>query len=160
VRFGFYQYVLDCDQRELRRDGDIVSVEPQVFDLIRHLIVERHRVVSKDELIQSIWDGRCVSESTLRSRVNAARKAIGDTGDEQKLIRTYARRGLRFVAPVWEPASVGVSSGSDVRPSQSEGRANCRLFDAADRPKTSPYLSGRNRSKADGSFGSKADISR
>jgi DNA-binding winged helix-turn-helix (wHTH) protein/tetratricopeptide (TPR) repeat protein len=102
VRFGFDQYVLDFEQRELRRDNEIVAVEPQVFDLIGHLIRERHRVVSKDELIESIWNGRAISESTLTSRINAARKAIGDTGDEQKLIRTYARRGLRFVGNIRE----------------------------------------------------------
>lgn len=112
VRFGFDQYVLDVDQRELRRDGDLVAIEPQVFDLVRHLIVERHRVVTKDELIESVWNGRVVAESTLTSRINAARKAIGDSGDEQKLIRTYARRGLRFIGDVRvKPAAEPEQSG-------------------------------------------------
>ena len=102
MSFAFGPYVLDIGRRELRQGGGIVSVEPQVFDLIHHLITERHRVVTKDELISAVWHGRIVSDSTLTSRVNAARKAIGDCGRDQTLIRTYSRRGVRFVAQVRE----------------------------------------------------------
>ena len=75
-------------------------MEPQVFDLLVYLIENRDRVVSRDDLIAAIWGGRIVSESTLTTRINAARKAIGDSGSAQKLIRTIARKGLRFVGDV------------------------------------------------------------
>ena len=68
-----------------------------MFDLLVYLVQNRDRVVSKDDLIASVWGGRIVSDSTLTSRINAARKAVGDSGEEQKLIRTIARKGLRFV---------------------------------------------------------------
>ncbi|MGA9003493.1 MAG: winged helix-turn-helix domain-containing tetratricopeptide repeat protein [Pseudolabrys sp.] len=77
-----------------------MAVEPQVFDLLIYLVQNRDRVVSKDDLIASIWGGRAVSDSTLTSRINAARKAVGDSGVKQKLIRTIARKGLRFVGDV------------------------------------------------------------
>jgi DNA-binding winged helix-turn-helix (wHTH) protein len=75
-------------------------VEPQVFDLLIYLVQNRDRVVSKDDLIASVWGGRIVSDSTLTSRINAARKAVGDSGGSQKVIRTIARKGLRFVDDV------------------------------------------------------------
>src|SRR4029079_17607959 len=87
-------------RRELRRGAEPVHVEPQVFDLLVYLVENRDRVVSKDDLIAAVWDGRIVSESTLTSRINAARKAIGDSGGEQRLIRTVPRKGLRFVGEV------------------------------------------------------------
>jgi len=102
VRFFFLDHMLDPDRRELSRCDSLIAVEPQVFDLLVHLVRNRDRVVSKDELIGSVWHGRIVSDSTFSSRVNAARRAIGDNGDEQRLIRTIARRGLRFVAEVEE----------------------------------------------------------
>lgn len=98
--FRFSHFALDTDRRELRRGGDLVQLEPQVFDLLVYLIRNRDRVVTKDDLIAGVWGGRIVSESTLASRINAARKAIGDSGAEQALIRTVARKGLRFVADV------------------------------------------------------------
>jgi DNA-binding winged helix-turn-helix (wHTH) protein len=85
---------------ELRRGAEPISVEPQVFDLLIYLVENRDRVVSKDDLIASVWGGRVVSDSTLTSRINAARKAVGDSGGNQKLIRTIARKGLRFVGDV------------------------------------------------------------
>jgi TolB-like protein len=100
VQFLFAGHTLDTDRRELRRGADDVSVEPQVFDLIVYLVENRERVVTRDDLIASVWGGRIVSESTLATRINAARKALGDSGVEQKLIRTIARKGLRFVADV------------------------------------------------------------
>src|SRR6202047_5037426 len=92
--------MLDADRRELYRGSEPIAVEPQVFDLLIYLMENRDRVVSKDDLIASVWGGRIVSDSTLTSRINAARKAIGDSGEQQKLIRTIARKGLRFVGPV------------------------------------------------------------
>jgi TolB-like protein/Tfp pilus assembly protein PilF len=91
---------IDVERRELRRANGPVHVEPQVFDLIHYLVENRDRVVTKDDLIASIWGGRIVSDSTLTSRINAARKALGDSGEGQKLIRTIARKGLRFVGTV------------------------------------------------------------
>ncbi|HUB47841.1 MAG TPA: winged helix-turn-helix domain-containing protein [Acetobacteraceae bacterium] len=100
MRFFFAGLTLDADRRELRRGTEQIAVEPQVFDLLIYLLDNRDRVVSKDDLIASVWGGRIVSDSTLASRVNAARKAIGDSGEEQKLIRTIARKGFRFTGAV------------------------------------------------------------
>ena len=100
VEFEFLDHRLDTSRRELRRGSEVIAIEPQVFDLLVHLIENRDRVVSKDDLIATVWGGRIVSDSTLISRINAARKAIGDNGKEQKLIRTIARKGFRFVSEV------------------------------------------------------------
>jgi TolB-like protein len=95
-------YTLDTDRRELKRSGELIPLEPQVFDLLVYLVQNRERVVSKDDLIASVWGGRIVSESTLTSRINAVRRAVGDNGEQQKVIRTIARKGLRFVGQVVE----------------------------------------------------------
>jgi len=100
VRFLFADHTLDTDRRELSRGSAPVPVEPQVFDLLVFLVENRDHVVSKGDLIAAVWDGRIVSDSTLTSRINAARKAVGDSGGSQKLIRTIARKGLRFVGAV------------------------------------------------------------
>lgn len=100
MQFLFGDHTLDADRRELRRGAESISVEPQVFDLLIYLVENRDRVVSKDDLIASVLGGRVVSDSTLTSRINAARKAVGDSGGNQKLIRTIARKGLRFVGDV------------------------------------------------------------
>ena len=103
MKFLFENHVLDTDRRELWRGSEPVAVEPQVFDLLLYLVRNRDRVVSKDDLIAAVWGGRIVSDSTLDSRINAARKAVGDSGGEQRLIRTIARKGVRFVCAVDEP---------------------------------------------------------
>ncbi|HKS87453.1 MAG TPA: winged helix-turn-helix domain-containing tetratricopeptide repeat protein [Pseudolabrys sp.] len=100
MQFLFGDHMLDGDRRELRRGDHPVAVEPQVFDLLIYLVQNRDRVVSKDDLIESVWAGRVVSDSTLTSRINAARRALGDSGHDQKLIRTIARKGLRFIGDV------------------------------------------------------------
>jgi TolB-like protein len=100
MQIGFEDCLLDTDRRELRRGSELVALEPQVFDVLIYLVENRDRVVSKDDLIASVWSGRIVSESTLTSRINAVRRAIGDSGDKQSLIRTFARKGFRFIAPV------------------------------------------------------------
>lgn len=107
------------------RAGQTVAVEPQVFDLVHHLIRERHRVVSKDDLVEAIWSGRCVSDSTLSSRINAARKALGDSGREQNMIRTYPRRGVRFVGQVREegPAIVELAAAAQTPADSPAGSA-------------------------------------
>ena len=100
--FVFDNYVLDTGRRELRRGHTLVSVQPQVFDLLEYLIRNRGHVVSRDDLLDAIWGGRIVSESTLATRINAARSAIGDDGESQRLIRTVPRKGIRFVGEVGE----------------------------------------------------------
>jgi TolB-like protein len=102
VQFLFTDHVLDTDRQELSRAGTGVPVEPQVFDLLLYLVENRERVVSKDDLFDNIWEGRIVSESTLTSRINAVRKAVGDSGRDQRLVRTVARKGFRFVGDVCE----------------------------------------------------------
>jgi len=102
VRFLFDGYLFDTDRRELRRGTALRSVEPQVFDLLVFLVRNRDRVVSKDDLLASVWGGRIVSESTLASRINAARRVIGDTGEQQRLIRTIIGKGVRFVGKAVE----------------------------------------------------------
>jgi DNA-binding winged helix-turn-helix (wHTH) protein/pimeloyl-ACP methyl ester carboxylesterase len=112
--FLFEDFTLDVSRRELRRGSGPVAVEPQVFDLLVYLIENRDRVVSRDDLIASVWGGRIVSESTLASRINAARQALGDSGEAQRLIKTIQRKGIRFVgelrdgerasAPIARPA--------------------------------------------------------
>jgi TolB-like protein len=102
VQFTFEDYVLDPERRELTRGAKPVAIGPQVFDLLLHLVRNREHVVSKDELLDGVWDGRIVSESTLTSHINAVRKALADNGQEQRLIRTVARKGFRFVGDVGE----------------------------------------------------------
>jgi TolB-like protein len=115
VKFLFANHVLDTERRELRRGSKPIAVEPQVFDLLVHLLANRERVVSKDDLIASVWGGRIVSDSTLTSRINAARKAVGDSGNAQKLIRTIARKGLRFVGAVHTEAESAEPADAAVR---------------------------------------------
>jgi TolB-like protein/Flp pilus assembly protein TadD len=104
VQFLFEDYTLDIDRQELRRGSQQIAVEPQVFDLLVYLVQNRERVVTKDDLLDAVWKGRFVSESNLTTRINAARKAIGDSGEQQRLIRTVARKGFRFVGLVTSAA--------------------------------------------------------
>ena len=102
MRYGFEDFVLDTGRRELRRGPQLVAIPPQVFDLLEYLIKNRNRVVSKDNLIAAIWAGRVISESALSTRINVVRSAIDDTGEDQRLIRTLPRKGVRFVGTVDE----------------------------------------------------------
>ena len=106
MTFVFGNCEIHCGRRELHRNGTLIRVEPQVFDVLVHLVRHRDRVVSKEELIRAVWDGRVVSDDALTSRVSAARRAIGDTGAEQRFIRTMTRRGFRFVADVQEDPDI------------------------------------------------------
>jgi TolB-like protein len=112
--YRFDQCVMDTERLELRRDGALVTVEPQVFSLLVHLIENRDHVVSKDGLIEAVWQGRIVSDATLSSRINAVRKAVGDSGRAQTVIRTAPRRGFRFVADLVDPG--GDTSAVDAHP--------------------------------------------
>jgi adenylate cyclase len=106
LRYCFEEFAFDIDRRELHRGADVVSITPQVFDLLEYLIRNRERVVSKDELINAVWNGRIVSDAALTTRLNAVRAAIGDTGEEQRLIKTLPRKGFRFVGQVRETREV------------------------------------------------------
>ena len=98
--FRFADFEINAARRELRRAGSIVHMEPQVFELLVHLVRNRDRIVSKDELIDAFWHGRIISEAALWSRISAARRALGDTGNDQTFIRTLYKRGFRFVGDV------------------------------------------------------------
>ncbi|MDB5636492.1 MAG: hypothetical protein JWP51_1400 [Bradyrhizobium sp.] len=100
MQFFFDNHTLDTDRRELRKGSEPIAIEPQVFDLLVYLVENRDRVVSRDDLFASVWRGRIVSDSTLTSRINAARKALGDSGGDQKFIRTIPRKGFRFISAV------------------------------------------------------------
>ena len=113
MRYLFEEYAFDTDRRELHRGADVVSVAPQVFDLLDYLIRNRERVVSKDDLINAIWNGRIVSDAALTTRLNAARSAIGDSGEEQRLIKTLPRKGFRFVGQVREAQGPAGATAAD-----------------------------------------------
>ena len=128
VQFCFADHTLDTERRELYRGSEPIAVEPQVFDLLIYLMENRHQVVSKDDLIASVWGGRIVSDSTLTSRINAARKAVSDSGEDQKLIRTIARKGLRFVGEVrTQPTGTEPADASGLPPDQVHERSRPAL---------------------------------
>jgi pimeloyl-ACP methyl ester carboxylesterase/DNA-binding winged helix-turn-helix (wHTH) protein len=109
-RFG--NFVLDTQRYELRSGGEVIRVEPQVFDVLTQLVSNADRFVSKEELFDSVWGGRFVSEAALTSRIKAARRALGDDGESQRFIRTVRGRGYQFVgiliadAPPAPPAPI------------------------------------------------------
>lgn len=113
--YEFEDFVLDVVRRELRRDGNIVAVEPKVFDVLVHLIANRERVVSKDDLIAAVWDGRIVSESALTTGINGARAVLGDSGETQRLIKTLPRKGFRFVGEVRQADEPTASAGGPAK---------------------------------------------
>ena len=111
--FRFGEYEVDIARQELRRAGVVIHIEPQVFDVLAYLVRNRDRIVGRKELIDTVWQGRVVSEAALSSRISAARHAIGDTGNDQALIRTLHKRGFRFVGEVdGSPAAGGEESSS------------------------------------------------
>jgi DNA-binding winged helix-turn-helix (wHTH) protein len=100
MRYFFEDCALDTERRELRRGPDVVPTAPQVLDLLEYLIRSRDRVVSKDDLVNTIWNGRIVSDAAVTTRLNAVRRAIGDSGQQQRLLKTFPRKGFRFVGAV------------------------------------------------------------
>ena len=124
--FRFGDHVLDIERRELRRGAALVALEPQVFDLLTYLVRNRGRVVSKDDLIRDVWGGRIVSDSAVTTRLNAARKAVNDSGAAQRVICTVHRRGVRFIGEVSENC---------------EAAARGEILPAAAVPPTAPRLS-------------------
>jgi DNA-binding winged helix-turn-helix (wHTH) protein len=121
--FRFGDCTVDTSLREVRKAGGAVHVEPQVFDLLAFLIEHRDRVVSKDDILGAIWEGRIVSEAALSSRINAIRRALGDTGEEQQFIRTFPRRGFRFVGDL-QDGSKRASAPSDEPAPASTGKSS------------------------------------
>lgn len=118
-QYTFGDYVLNGATRELTKCGDPLAVEPQVFDVILHLVEHRDRIVSKDELVEAIWDGRAVSDTAIASRINFARGTLDDDGKSQKVIRTFPRKGFRFVAECNETTTAHEGSAKPIveRPS-------------------------------------------
>ena len=112
LRYFFEDYSFDTERRELQRGPEIVPITRQVFALLDYLIRNRDRVVSKDDLVNAIWNGRIVSDAALTTRLNAARNAVGDSGQEQRLIKTLARQGFRFVGTIFEDQQRAVGSAS------------------------------------------------
>jgi TolB-like protein/Tfp pilus assembly protein PilF len=109
--YCFEDFSLDTARREFRRGSTLLTIQPQVFDVLECLIQNRERVVSKDDLLATVWNGRIVSESTVSTRINAARRAIGDSGEEQRLIRTAYGKGIRFVGAVRQEEAVTAVGG-------------------------------------------------
>lgn len=103
--YAFTDFELDTDRQELQQNGDPVPLQPQVFHLLQFLVENRARVVTKDELIDEVWEGRAISDGSLNARINAARRALGDTGDLQAVIKTLPRKGFRFVAETTQNGS-------------------------------------------------------
>jgi len=118
LRYLFEEYTFDTNLRELYRGAEVVSVTPQVFDLLEYLIRNRRRLVSKDDVIEAVWNGRIVSDAALTTRINAARSAIGDTGEKQRLIKTLPRKGFRFVGTVREAERLAVERTLEAIPSK------------------------------------------
>jgi TolB-like protein/tetratricopeptide (TPR) repeat protein len=115
LRYHFGEFALDTDRRELHRGTEIVSIAPQVFDLLDYLIRNRERVVSKNDLINAVWNGRAVSDAALTTRLNVARSVVGDSGEEQRFIKTLQRKGFRFVGTVVEVQGQGSIAFPDDR---------------------------------------------
>ena len=113
LRYLFEDYAFDPDRRELYRGAEVVPIAPQVFDLLDYLIRNRERVVTKDDLINAVWNGRSVSDAALTTRLNVARSAIGDSGEGQRLIKTLPRKGFRFVGQVREAREVAGPNPGD-----------------------------------------------
>jgi TolB-like protein/tetratricopeptide (TPR) repeat protein len=133
VKLAFENQVLDLDRRELTRAGETIVMEPQVFDLLVYLVENRHRLVTRDDLIAGVWNGRIVSDSTLASRITSARQAINDNGEAQRLVRTIVRKGYRFVGEVTVDDSTTAAqpeAQSGQQPEATSAQAPLRLPDA------------------------------
>ena len=130
--FRFADFEIDVARHELRRAGAVVHIEPQVFDLIVLLVKNRDRIVSKDELIEAIWQGRIISEAALSSRISAARRALGDSGNDQSLIRTLHKRGFRFVGDVEEVAAAAAVAAAEAAAAQPAAKDAPQLVPSAE----------------------------
>jgi pimeloyl-ACP methyl ester carboxylesterase/DNA-binding winged helix-turn-helix (wHTH) protein len=134
VVLRFDTFELDMDRFELRQAGEPVRMEPQVFDVLAYLVVNRDRLVTKDELLEKVWGDKYVSEAALNSRLMAARRAIGDNGRDQRLIRTMHGRGFRFVGEAEEssemqPGTRAPAPKPDLTPRLEQEVRFCTSFD-------------------------------
>ncbi len=120
------QFELDSQRFELRRCGTALPAEPQVLSLLLLLVENRHRLVTKDEIVEKIWDGRIVSDAAIASRLKSARQLLGDDGTRQQVIRTIYRKGFRFVAEVEACGSSILMSGSDAEGEAREEKKETR----------------------------------
>ena len=128
MRYSFADYVLDTESYALTRNGVAVPVEPQVFDLLALLAANAGKLVTRDRLVEEIWNGRIVSEATIAARINAARRAVGDDGKAQAVIRTIPRRGLEMIAKV----RVGAPQTPAPAVAPTDGKQTIRYTTSAD----------------------------
>jgi TolB-like protein len=154
LQLAFGDCVLDGRRRELRRGAEQISLEPQVFDVLLYLVQNRDRVVTKDDLIAAVWDGLIVSDSTLTSRISAARKAVGDTGEQQALIKTYARKGFRFVGDV----RIGGEVEGNGRPPEQTPTVSAESIPGADVDSLADKAPGAVNSGATLNWGGRASV--
>lgn len=150
-RFG--QFTLEPARLELRHSGQPVDIEPQVFHLLLHLIANRDRVVGKDELLETVWKGRVVSDATLNSRINAVRRSVGDNGKAQKIVRTFAKRGFRFVAEVTEETRRTPDIDRKVEGGGGDGETQLESTDTGDQVTLDPDAVSSDATRSRGSGG-------
>jgi len=148
MKYRFLQFELDLGQQELRREGVSVHIEPQVFDLIVHLVRNHDRVVSKDELIDTVWNGRAISEAAFSSRINGARRVLGDNGTDQLFIKTLHRRGFRFVGDVQTISAADADAVSLAPDAAGPGDAPARVSVSTDVAQLDDVVSESIRAEA------------
>lgn len=142
VIYRFGPYVFDTDSFALSADGEAIAIEPQVFALLQLLIENRARVVTKDEIIDTVWDGRAISDGALNSRINAARRALGDDGKAQTVIKTFPRRGFRFVAELSDPDELAATSEEAARASHKTSIVVLPFVNRTDDPEQEYFSDG------------------
>lgn len=148
--YHFDQFELDLARFELREEGAVQPIEPQVFTLLAYLIEHRERLVPKNELFEKLWDGRVVTDSTLTSRIKSARQALGDSGKAQQFIKTIHGKGFRFIADVRFAHSTSMLLPGDgaeksdvaIEPSQRPSIAVLRFRNTADASSYDTFAGG------------------